>query len=357
MSIIRYYRINRKLLAKEKRPLVPFVFLGLGIVLILLAYSFGPGLRRDLLKEYCGSPLRGVILAETEDGSAINGKVVSKVSGLSGISGAAGVYEFSAEIGYGRSSVPVTVWAIDRKHIADMKLKYISASESSLSAQLPLVMQSDTARWLGDNVSAGDRVSVSISGSDQVSAEIAAVADTEDRDDQLSSVLSGKVFAGMEDVASVMSILFEHETWPGQDSVSGTSGLERIKYRYVMAFAEDPKKIEKVKETLESAGYRCITGFEGYAEQIDRNKPKAWGFLLSGSSFLLCAFYLIWQMRRQRLESNRDRIEMLRDLGWKRPGRKTLFLIDHRVLTVITIAISVIVMVLLSALSKSLAIQ
>ena len=254
--------------------------------------------------------------------------MVSKVGGLSGISGATGVYEFSAEIGYGKNSVPVTVWAIDRKHIADMKLKYISASESSLSAQLPLVMQSDTARWLGDNVSAGDRVSVSIAGSDQVSAEIAAVADTEDRDDQLSSVLNGKVFAGMEDVGSIMSILFEHETWPGQDSVSGSLGLERMKY----------------------------TGFEGYAKQIDRNKPKAWGFLLSGSSFLLCAFYLIWQMRRQRLESNRDRIDMLRDLGWEKPGIKTLFLIDHRVLTVITIAISVIVMVLLSALSKSLSI-
>ena len=328
MNIVQYYRINRKLLAKEKRPLVPFVFLGLGIVLMLLAYSFGPGLRRDLLREYCGSPLRGVILAETEDGSAINGSVVSKVSGLSGISGATGVYEFSAEIGYGRSSVPVTVWAIERKHIAGMKLKYISASEDSLSAQLPLVMQSETARWLGDNVSAGDRVSVSIAGSDQVTAEIAAVADKEDRGDQLSSVLGGKVFAGMEDVGSVMSILFEHETWPGQDSVSGTSGLERMKYRYVMAFAEDPKKIEKVKETLESVGYRCITGFEGYAEQIDRNKPKAWGFLLSGSSFLLCAFYLIWQMRRQRLESNRNRMDVFQDLGWSDRMISCIFLFD-----------------------------
>ena len=295
---------------------------------MLLAYSFGPGLRRDLLREYCGSPLRGVILAETEDGSAINGSVVSKVSGLSGISGATGVYEFSAEIGYGRSSVPVTVWAIERKHIAGMKLKYISASEDSLSAQLPLVMQSETARWLGDNVSAGDRVSVSIAGSDQVTAEIAAVADKEDRGDQLSSVLGGKVFAGMEDVGSVMSILFEHETWPGQDSVSGTSGLERMKYRYVMAFAEDPKKIEKVKETLESVGYRCITGFEGYAEQIDRNKPKAWGFLLSGSSFLLCAFYLIWQMRRQRLESNRNRMDVFQDLGWSDRMISCIFLFD-----------------------------
>ena len=342
MSIVQYYRINRKLLAKEKRPLVPFVFLGLGIVLVLLAYSFGPGLRRNLLKEYCGSPIRGVILAETEDGSAINGSVVSKVSGLSGIGGATGVYEFSAEIGYGRSSVPVPVWAIDRKHIAGMKLKYISASESSLSAQLPLVMQSDTARWLGDNVSAGDRVSVSIAGSDQVSAEIAAVADTEDRDDQLSSVLSGKVFAGMEDVASVMSILFEHETWPGQDSVSGTSGLERMKYRYVMAFAEDPKKIEKVKETLESAGYRCITGFEGYAEQIDRNEPKAWGFLLSGSSFLLCAFYLIWQMRRQRLESNEDKINMLRDMGWRESRIKRLFFIDLNALIAVCFFVSIV---------------
>ena len=341
MSIIQYYRINRKLLAKEKRPLVPFVFLGLGIVLVLLAYSYGPGLRRDLLKEYCGSPLRGVIIAELEDGSAINGSVVSKVSGLSGISGAAGVYEFSAEIGYGRNSVPVTVWAIERKNIAGMKLKYISLSEDSLSAQLPLVMQSDTARWLGDNVSAGDRVSVSIAGSDQVTAEIAAVADTEDRGDQLSSVLSGKVFAGMEDVASVMSILFEHETWPGQDSVTGSSGLERMMYRYVMAFAEDPKKIEKVKETLESAGYRCITGFEGYAEQIDRNKPKAWGFLLSGSSFLLCAFYLIHQMRRQRLESNRDKINMLRDLGWKESQIRSLAFFDHIVVSLTVVIVSI----------------
>ena len=158
-------------------------------------------------------------------------------------------------------------------------------------------------------------------------AEIVAVADTEDRGDQLSSVLSGKVFAGMEDVASVMSILFEHETWPGQDSVTGSSGLERMKYRYVMAFADDPKKIEKVKETLESAGYRCITGFEGYTEQIDRNKPKAWGFLLSGSSFHLCAFYLIWQMRRQRLESNEDKINMLRDMGWRESRIKRLFFI------------------------------
>ena len=342
MSIVQYYRINRKLLAKEKRPLVPFVFLGLGIVLVLLAYSFGPGLRRDLLKKYCDSPLRGVILAEPEDGSAINGSVVSKVSGLSGISGATGVYEFSAEIGYGRNSMPVTVWAIDRKHIADMKLKYISASEDALLSQLPLVMQSDTVKWLGESVSAGDRVSVSISGSDQVSAEIAAVADTEDRGDQLSSVLSGKVFAGMEDVASVLSILFEHDTWPGQDSVSGTSGLERMKYRYVMAFAEDPKKIEKVKETLESAGYRCITGFEGHAEQIDRNKPKAWGFLLSGSSFLLCTFYLIWQMRRQRLESNEDKINMLRDMGWRESRIKRLFFIDLNALIAVCFFVSIV---------------
>lgn len=342
MSIVQYYRINRKLLAKEKRPLVPFVFLGLGIVLIMLSYSCGPRLRRDLLKKYCDSPLRGVILAEPEDGSAINGSVVSKVSGLSGISGATGVYEFSAEIGYGRNSMPVTVWAIDRKHIADMKLKYISASEDALLSQLPLVMQSDTVKWLGESVSAGDRVSVSISGSDQVSAEIAAVADTEDRDDQLSSVLSGKVFAGMEDVASVLSILFEHDTWPGQDSVSGTSGLERMKYRYVMAFAEDPKKIEKVKETLESAGYRCITGFEGYAEQIDRNKPKAWGFLLSGSSFLLCTFYLIWQMRRQRLESNEDKINMLRDMGWRESRIKRLFFIDLNALIAVCFFVSIV---------------
>lgn len=341
MIIVQYYRINRKLLAKEKRPLVPFVFLGLGIVLVLLAYSFGPGLRRDLLKEYCGSPLRGVILAETEDGSAINGSVVSKVSGLSEISGVTGVYDFPMEISYGSNTVSVSVWAMDRKCIGSMKLRYSSVSEEAMSSQLPLVTQGDTVELLGGTVQAGDRVMVSVSGSDTISAEIAAVAETGDTDIQLNSILKGKVFAGLEDAEAMMPILFEHQAWPGQDVEITSANRELMKYRYVMVFGSDPKKIMTIREDLEAAGYRCITGFDEYEEQIQENRPKVLGFLLSGASFLLCAVYLIRQMKRQRLESNRDKINMLRDMGWKESQIRTLSFIDHIVVSLTVVIVSI----------------
>ena len=58
MSISKYYRINRKLFAKEERSLVPCIFCGIGIVLVLFSYCCGIGLRSDLLKEYSSGPLR-----------------------------------------------------------------------------------------------------------------------------------------------------------------------------------------------------------------------------------------------------------------------------------------------------------
>ena len=341
MSISDYYRINRKLFAKEKRPSVPYIFLGLGIVLILLSYSAGIGLRRELLREYCDGPLNGVIIAEPEDMSAVNDSVVSRIRGMDGISGATGVYEFPMKISYGSNTVSVSVWAMDRKCIGGMNLSYSSVSEEAMSSQLPLVIQGDTVELLGGTVQAGDRVTVSISGSNVISAEIAAVIITEDSDTQLNSILKGKVFAGLEDAEAIMSILFEHQVWPGQDVEITAANRELMKYRYEMALASDPKKIVEVMKSLEAARYRCMTGFDEYEEQIWKNRPKTLGFLLSGASFLMCAVYLIHQIRRQRLESNRDKINMLRDLGWKESQIRSLAFFDHIVVSLTVVIVSI----------------
>ena len=162
MTIKQYYKINRKLFRNEKRPLVPFIFLGLGIILLLLSYHTGSGYKKELLDEYVNCPLSGVILAEPEDGTAINDSVVSKIRSIKGIKGAAGIFEFQAEISYGTSNTPVTVWAIERKHIADMHLRYTSVSEESMTAQLPLIINTDTVKQLEGTVTAGDRLSVRI---------------------------------------------------------------------------------------------------------------------------------------------------------------------------------------------------
>ncbi len=341
MSIIRYYRINRKLFAKEKRPSVPYIFLGLGIVLILLSYSAGIGLRRELLREYCDGPMNGVIIAEPEDMSVVNDSVVSRIRGMDGISGVTGVYEFPMEIVYGRNTVSVNVWAMERKCIGSMNLRYSSVSEEAMSSQLPLVTQGNTVGLLGGTVQAGDRVTVSISGSDTISAGIAVVAETGDTDTQLNDILKGKVFAGLEDAEAMMPILFEHQAWPGQDVEITSANRELMKYRYVMVFSSDPKKIMAVREDLEAAGYRCMTGFDEYEEQIQENRPKALGFLLSGASFLMCAFYLIHQMKRQRLESNRDKINMLWDMGWNESQIRTLSFIDHIVVSLTVVIVSI----------------
>ena len=101
MSISEYYRINRKLFAKEERSLIPYIFCGIGIVLVLFSYCCGIGLRSDLLEEYSSGPLAGVILAETDGYTSVNDAAVSRAKGVSGVRGAAGVYEMDAEIVYG----------------------------------------------------------------------------------------------------------------------------------------------------------------------------------------------------------------------------------------------------------------
>ncbi len=328
MTIKQYYRINRKLFRNEKRPLIPFIFLGLGIILLLLSYHTGAGYKKELLDEYVNSPLSGVILAEPEDSTAINDSVVSKISSMKGIKGAAGIYEFQAEISYGTSNTPVTVWAIERKHIADMDIRYISVSEDSMTAQLPLIISTDTVKQLGDTVTAGDRLSVRIQESDQMSAEVAAVTDIIGAGTHIKDQLKGKVITGLEDAESLMQLLFEHQSWPGQDTAISSGNHERMKYRYVIAFAEDPKNTVETVNTLEGIGYRCISGIKDISEITEKNKPFSLAFLLSGSAFMLCALYLILQMEKQRFENNQDIITALIDFGWRKAKIIRLLMID-----------------------------
>jgi len=274
MSIFQYYRINRKLFGKEKRPSVPYVFLGLGIVLLLMSYRFGAGTEKRLLKEYCADPLSGVILAVPEDGTAINGASVSRLAETEGVRTAVGVYEFPMEIRCGMSSISVSVWAVERKAVGDMRLRYTSFSEEAMSSQLPIIMSEETAKRLGSTVSAGDRIEISIAGSAGISSRIAATTDTEDTGAHLSDELRGKVFAGMEDVRLVMNLLFEHEAWPGQESSFGGADIGDMKYCCVMAFAEEPEDILEVTRRLENAGYTCITGFEEFAQAVDDSRSS-----------------------------------------------------------------------------------
>ena len=334
MTIKQYYRINRKLFRNEKRPLVPFIFLGLGIVLLLLSYHTGSGYKKELLDEYENSPLSGVILAEPEDGTAINDSVVSKISSVKGIKGATGIYEFQAEIGYGTSNTSVTVWAIERKHIADMDLRYISVSEDSMTAQLPLIINTDTVKQLGGTVTVGDRLSVRIQESDQMNAEVAAVTDITGAGTHIKDQLKGKVITGLEDAESLMQLLFEHQSWPGQDTAISSADHGRMKYRYVIAFAKDPKKMAETVNTLEGIGYRCISEIEDISEKTEKNRPLSLGFLLSGSAFMLCAVYLILQMKNQRLERCQVKIGILEDFGWKEAEIKRLLLFDFSALII-----------------------
>lgn len=85
-----------------------------------------------------------------------------------------------------------------------------------------------------------------------------------------------------------------------------------------VAFAEDPKKTQEASDALEESGFRCVTGLGNLQEKTEKNRPLALGFLLSGSSFMLCALYLIQSVKKQRLEMNRQKTDMLRDLGWRK---------------------------------------
>lgn len=343
MTLKQYYRMNRKLFRKEKRPLVPYIFLGLGIVLLLLSWQTGIGLKNELLKEYCEGPMAGVILAEPKDATAVNDAVVSRAGAVKGIRCATGIYEFPAVISYGTRTVNAEVWAVDWKQISDIGLRYISVSEGSMAAQLPMIITANTAEQLGDDVTAGDRVNISIQGSEQVAVEIAAVTDIADAGTQISDVFKDKVITGLEDAEALMRILFEHKVWPGQDTAISDADHERMKYRYVIAFADDPKKTQKASDALEEAGFRCITGLGEIQEKTDKSRPISLGFLLSGTSFTLCALYMIRSVKRQRLEMNRQRTQMLRDLGWAKSETNRLLLMDINVTVMISVVCAVVI--------------
>lgn len=190
-------------------------------------------------------------------------------------------------------------------------------------------------------VVAGDKMSVRIQGSEQINTEIAAITDMTGAGEDLGEKLKGIVFAGLEDAEALMDILFEHKTWPGQDAPVTVSDHGRMRYRYVMVFSESPENTGAVAEMLTESGYKCVTGFEEYRIHIEKNKPVSAGLLFSGLSFLLCAVYLIQQLKKQRLESNRNRIDMLVDLGWKRTQIRRVWLIDIHVSVLIVNAIVV----------------
>lgn len=335
MSISEYYRINRKLFAKEERSLIPYIFCGIGIVLVLFSYCCGIGLRSDLLEEYSRGPLAGVILAETDGYTSINDAAVSRAKGVSGVKKAAGVYELDAEIVYGEKRANVTVWAIDLDVLADLGLRYASLSRDSLTAQLPLILMKDTSQQLGDISTAGTAVTVKFPGSDGIPAEIAASADTGEQETKAGKTFDGKVITGLEELESVMALLYEHQVWPGQQ-IEITSGHERMIYRYLIVTAEDPKDTEKIREELEESGYLCVTGFDEAKEKIAAGRPWMWGTLMAGIAFLFCAANMFRQTKKKRLTENRDKVLMLKDLHWKDLGIRSLFFVDHSILAVVT---------------------
>jgi hypothetical protein len=336
MSISEYYRINRKLFEKEERSLIPYIFCGIGIVLVLFSYCCGIGLRSDLLEEYSRGPLAGVILAETDGYTSINDAAVSRAKGVSGVKKAAGVYELDAEILYGEKRANVTVWAIDLDVLADLGLRYASLSRDSLTAQLPLILMKDASQQLGDVSSAGTAVTVKFPGSDGIPAEIAASADTGEQETETGKTFDGKVITGLGELESVMALLYEHQVWPGQQVEITSAGHERMVYRYLIVIAEDPKDTEKIREELEESGYLCVTVFDEAKEKIAAGRPWMWGTLMSGIAFLLCAAYMIRQTKKQRLIKHRNKVLMLKDLHWKDLKINTLFLMDHSILAAVT---------------------
>lgn len=335
MSISEYYRINRKLFAKEERSLIPYIFCGIGIVLVLFSYCCGIGLRSDLLEEYSRGPLAGVILAETDGYTSINDAAVSRAKGVSGVKGAAGVYELDSEIVYGEKRANVTVWAIDLDVLADLGLRYASLSRESLTAQLPLILMKDTSQQLGDISTAGTAVTVKFPGSHGIPAEVAASADTGEQETEIGKAFDRKVITGLEELESVMALLYEHQMWPGQQ-IEITSGHERMIYRYLIVTAEDPKDTEKIRTEMEGSGYICITGFDEAKEKIAAGRPWMWGTLMSGIAFLFCAANMFRQTKKKRLTENRDKVLMLKDLHWKDLGIRSLFFVDHSILAVVT---------------------
>ena len=335
MSIVQYYRINRKLFAKEERSLIPYMFCGIGIVLVLFSYCCGLGLRSELLEEYSSGPLAGVILAEMKESVVINDAAVSRAKGVSGVKKAAGVYELDAEIVYGEKRTSATVWAIDLDILADLGLRYVSLSRESLTAQLPLILMKDASQQLGNVSAAGTAVTVMFPESDGIPAEIAASADTGEQETEAGKTFDGKVITGLEEMESVMALLYEHQVWPGQQVEITFTGHERMIYRYLIVTAEDPKDTEKIRTELEGLGYTCVTGFDEAEKKIAAGRPWMWGTLMSGVAFLLCAVYMIRQTKKQRLRENRDKVLMLRDLHWKNVMINTLFLIDHSILAVV----------------------
>ena len=336
MSISEYYRINRKLFAKEERSLIPYIFCGIGIVLVLFSYCCGIGLRSELLEEYSSGPLAGVILAETDGMSSINDAAVSRARSVSGVKKASGVYELDAEIVYGEKRVSASIWAVDMDILADLGLRYVSLSRDSLTAQLPLILMKDASQRLGDVSSAGTAVTMRFLGSDGIPAEIAASADTGEQETETGKTFDGKVITGLEELESVMALLYEHQVWPGQQVEITSSGHERMIYRYLIVTAEDPKDTERIRTELEESGYTCVTGFDEAKEKIAAGRPWMWGTLMSGIAFLLCAAYMIRQTKKQRLIKHRNKVLMLKDLHWKDLKINTLFLMDHSILAAVT---------------------
>ena len=336
MSISEYYRINRKLFAKEERSLIPYIFCGIGIVLVLFSYCCGIGLRSDLLEVYSRGPLAGVILAETDGYTSINDAAVSRAKGVSGVKKASGVYELDAEVVYGEKRVSASIWAVDMDILADLGLRYVSLSRDSLTAQLPLILMKDASQRLGDVSSAGTAVTMRFLGSDGIPAEIAASADTGEQETETGKTFDGKVITGLGELESVMALLYEHQVWPGQQVEITSTGHERMIYRYLIVTAEDPKDTEKIREELEGLGYTCVTGFDEAKEKIAAGRPWMWSTLMSGIAFLLCAAYMIRQTKKQRLIKHRDKVLMLKDLHWNDLRMNRLFFVDHSVQAAIT---------------------
>lgn len=336
MIISEYYRINRKLFVKEERSLIPYIFCGIGIVLLLFSYCCGIGLRSDLLEEYSSGPLAGVILAEMKESVVINDAAVSRAKGVGGVKKAAGVYELDAEIVYGEKRTSATVWAIDLDILADLGLRYVSLSRESLTAQLPLILMKDASQRLGDVSSVGTAVTVKFPGSDGIPAEIAASANTGEQETETGKIFDRKVITGLEELESVMVLLYEHQEWPGQQVEITSAGHERMVYRYLIVTVEDPKDTERIRTELEESGYTCVTGFDEAKEKIAAGRPWMWGTLMSGIAFLLCAAYMIKQTKKQRLIKHRNKVLMLKDLHWKDLRINTLFLMDHSILAAVT---------------------
>ena len=335
MSISDYYRINRKLFAKEKRSLIPYIFCGIGIVLVLFAYCCGPGLKSELLKEYSSEPLAGVILAGSKDPIVINNAAVSKVKGMSGVKAVTGVYELDAEIIYGERRTDVIVWAMDLNVLADLGLRYTSLSRDSFTAQLPLVLMKDVSQRLGNAATPGTVVTVRFPGAEGIPAEVAASAGIGEHETEIGKIFDGKVISGLEEMESVMALLYEHQVWPEQQVEITSTGHERMIYKYLIVTAKDSNDMEKIRTQLEHSGYLCATGFDEAEEKIAAARPWMWGTLMSGIAFLLCAVYMIRQTKKQRLRENRDKVLILRDLHWKNVRINTLFLIDHNILAVV----------------------